>query len=62
MQDVRKAIAGRADDSIAGIDVLINTVLGVEHSLDFSNRDSDGHPITSVRAGEGGNVVDIVVS
>ena len=50
MQDIQKATTGRTDDGFSGVDVLVNAVLGVEHDLDLSNWDRDGHPVTTVRA------------
>ena len=50
MQDIQKATTGRTDDGFSGVDVLVNAVLGVEHDLDPSVWDRDGHPDTTVRA------------
>ena len=62
VQDARKAITDRTDDGLAGANVLIHAVFGVEHMFDLVDWDSDGYPVTSIRARDGGSEVDVVVS
>lgn len=62
VQDARKAVTDRADDRLACVDVLIYAISGIKHILDLADRNSDGHPVTGIRAREGGNGVDVVVN
>ena len=60
-QNAWKVITGRADDRLAGDNVLIHAMFGAKHSFNLVDRDGDGHPVASVRAREGGSGVDVVV-
>jgi len=51
-QDAREAIIDHADDGLAGVNVLIYPIFGVQHLLDFTDWDGGSHPVTSIHARE----------